>query len=81
MHIQVFGKGCPKCNQLTENVRAALQELDRTDATVEHVTDLDRIVALGPVVTPVLVVDGKIVSMGKTLSPRAVAELLRAVLS
>ncbi len=78
--IQIYGKGCAKCNRLTENVKKALEELGRPDVEVEHVKDLDAIVRLGPVMTPVLVVDGQILSQGVAASPRKVAKLLEPLL-
>ena len=63
---KVLGSGCAKCNALEEAVRAALAELDM-DTAIEHVTDFAQIAAYGVMTTPVLVVDGKVVSYGKAL--------------
>ena len=80
MKIQIYGKGCNKCDRLTANVRAVLAEAGREDVEVEFVKDLDRIAALGPVMTPVLVVDGTMISQGLALSPNRVRDMLRPYL-
>jgi small redox-active disulfide protein 2 len=80
MEIRIYGKGCAKCHRLAANVQAALAELGHPEVRVEHVQDLEKIAALGPVLTPALVVDGKVVSQGMALSARRVAELLRSLL-
>jgi len=81
MKIQVYGKGCPKCHRLAANVEQALKNLGRDDLQVEHVTDLDAIAAMGPIMTPALVVDGEVLSQGMAYPPRKVAELLKPHLS
>lgn len=64
--IKVLGSGCAKCNALEEATRKALVELGM-DTTIDHVTDFTQIAAFGVMTTPALVVDGKVVSYGKTL--------------
>lgn len=65
--VKVLGSGCAKCNSLEATVHSALEELGM-DATIDHVTDFVQIAAYGVMSTPVLVVDGKVVSYGKVLS-------------
>ena len=77
MKIQVLGTGCAKCKQLTANAEKAVAQLG-VDATVEKVQDLREIMKLGVMTTPALVVDGKVKSAGKVLSPQDVKLLLRA---
>jgi small redox-active disulfide protein 2 len=76
MKIQIYGKGCAKCDRLMANVQVVLAELGREDVEVEFVKDLDRIAALGPAVTPVLMLDGKMISQGLAMSPNRVKQLL-----
>lgn len=76
MKIQVLGTGCPKCKQLTANAEKAVAELG-VQATVEKVEDVREIVKLGVMTTPALVIDGKVKSTGKVLSPQDVKLLLR----
>ena len=67
MKIEVLGTGCPKCKKLTENAQKAVTELGVT-AEIEKVEDMDRIVAYGVMMTPALVLDGKVMSSGKIAS-------------
>lgn len=76
--IKVLGSGCAKCNQLEAATKAALEQLGM-DTTIEHVTDFGQIAAYGVMSTPALVVDGKVVSMGKVLKPDEVIKILQKV--
>lgn len=73
--IQVLGTGCPKCQKLEENARAAIRELG-LDISVEKVTDIAQIARMGVMVTPALAVDGAVRSSGHLLSVRQVKALL-----
>ena len=74
-HIQVLGTGCPKCRQLYANTEAALR-LAGMEGRIEKVERITEIMKFGAVITPALVVDGKIKSTGKALSPGQIAALL-----
>lgn len=63
MIVKVLGTGCPKCKKLEENARIAISETG-LEATVEKVTDLNRIMDYGVMITPVLVIDEKVVANG-----------------
>jgi len=76
MKIQVLGTGCAKCKQLTANAEKAVAELG-IGAVVEKVEDIREIMKFSVMTTPALVVDGKVRSAGKVLTPEAVKELLR----
>ena len=67
LNIEVLGPGCPKCQMLEKNVRAAVEELE-LDAEVTKVSDIKEIASRGVLMTPGLVVDGKVVSSGHLLS-------------
>jgi small redox-active disulfide protein 2 len=75
MIIKVLGSGCSKCKKLEENVRKAIAEKGII-ATVEKVSELKDIMAYGVMSTPALVIDEKVVSMGKLLSPADIAKLI-----
>jgi small redox-active disulfide protein 2 len=75
MKIEILGTGCPKCKQLTANAEAAAKELN-LQAEVSKVTDIDKITEYGVMMTPALVVDGKIVSAGKLLDKDDIKKLL-----
>jgi len=74
--IEILGTGCPKCNTLTENVKKALQETNQT-AEVVKITDIKDMIAKGVMFTPGLIIDGKIVSQGKTLNVERIKELIQ----
>jgi small redox-active disulfide protein 2 len=76
--IKVLGSGCAKCNQLEENVKAALMQLGM-DTTIEHVTDFSQITAYGVMTTPALVAGGKVLSYGKVLKTEEALKLLEKV--
>lgn len=76
MKIQVLGPGCPQCDTLHQNAveaagrcRAGLGPVD-----VEKVKDLDALYRLGVFVTPALVMDGQVVSVGKVLTSEQIYE-------
>ncbi len=73
--IFVLGTGCAKCNALEKNVEAALKEMEINEE-IHHITDLVEIASYGVMATPALVVDGKVVSTGKTLKVDKVKKLL-----
>jgi small redox-active disulfide protein 2 len=73
--IQILGSGCSKCRQLAANAEAAARSLG-LNVPVEHVTDIAQIVAAGVMVTPALVIDGKVVSTGRVLDAEAIKEKL-----
>lgn len=75
MRIEVLGTGCPKCRKLTENVTRAAQELG-IECEIEKVTELAEIVAHGVMMTPALVVDGRVEAVGSVLDVAALKRVL-----
>ncbi|MEA4869030.1 MAG: thioredoxin family protein [Christensenella sp.] len=76
--VKVLGSGCAKCNALEAATRAALEQLGM-DTAIEHVTDYAKMAAFGVMSTPALVVDGKVVSLGKALKVDEVVAILKKV--
>ena len=76
--LKVLGSGCDKCNALEKNVKEALSELGMMDE-IDHVTDFGQIAAMGVMSTPALVIDNKVVSMGKVLSKDEVIKALKKI--
>lgn len=58
MKISVLGSGCYTCKKLYETVEHVVKN-EKIDAEVEYSTDVSRIIELGLMHGPVLVVDGK----------------------
>lgn len=75
MKIEILGTGCPKCKQLTANAETAVKELN-LNAEVAKVTDIDKIVGYGVMITPALVIDGVVKSAGKVLSSAEIQKLI-----
>lgn len=67
MTIQILGTGCPKCKTLEANARRAI-ESGGIDATIEKITEIDRIMDLGVMITPALAIDGVVKSSGRLLN-------------
>jgi small redox-active disulfide protein 2 len=58
MKIQVLGSGCPTCKKLYEITKQALKELN-LPYEVEYITDIQQILNMGLMQSPVLTVNGK----------------------
>ena len=65
MEIKVLGPGCPNCKKMEEMATKAVAELG-VEATVEKITDIGEIMK-HVLVTPGLVVNGKVKHAGKPL--------------
>lgn len=75
MKIEILGMGCPKCNNLEEEVRKAVAELGLT-ADIVKVSDLESIVSRGVMSTPALVVDGQVKFAGRVPAPPQLRQAL-----
>lgn len=73
--VEVLGPGCYRCEKLFENLRSAVMEAG-IECGIEKVTDIGRITSYGVMITPALVVDGKIITAGKVLSPNEIKKIL-----
>ena len=73
--IQILGTGCPKCKKLAENAEAAVKELG-IEFEVEKVTDINKIMGFGVMMTPALAIDGEVKSVGKVLSQDEISKIL-----
>lgn len=75
MRIKVLGPGCAKCHALEKNVRQAVESAGIT-AEIIKVSDLNEIVAHDVIITPALVVDDRVLSVGKLLTVDEIRKLL-----
>lgn len=75
MNIKVLGGGCAKCETLLANTKEAVANAG-IEAEVEYITDFAVIGAYGIMSTPAIVIDEKIVSMGKVLKSSDIEKLL-----
>jgi len=75
MIIKILGTGCAKCKKLEENARQAISSISG-NMTVEKVTDLNQIMNYGVMLTPALVIDEEVKSVGKVLSSDDIKKLI-----
>ncbi len=77
MEIFVLGPGCPRCDELMRRVKNVAAEMN-LPADIRHIHDLKQIASYGPAPTPGLVINGKLRSAGKVLSPGELKKLLES---
>jgi len=73
--IEVLGPGCANCVRLEQAARQAV-DMAGVQAEVVKVTDYGQIMARGVMSTPGLVIDGKVVSVGRIPTASDIAEWL-----
>lgn len=75
MNIKILGSGCAKCKRLYANVEVVLKE-SQIEATLEKVEDINQIIDYGVMMTPALVIDETVKSVGKVLNPKDILKLI-----
>lgn len=73
--LKILGTGCSKCQKLMAHVQEAAKGLGG-EFNIEKVTDLQEIMKYGVMMTPALVVDGQVKSVGKIPSVDEIKKLL-----
>lgn len=63
LKIQVMGAGCTNCKKLYGLTKKAVAEL-KLDIEVEYITDIQKIVAMGLIQSPILAINGKPILIG-----------------
>ena len=76
MKIQVLGSGCPTCKKLFELTKQAVQEMG-LKTEVEYITDIQKIVEMGVMQSPVLVINGKAVIAGYLPDVQKIKETIK----
>ncbi len=76
MEIKVLGPGCKNCKNLEKVVQDAVAEL-KIDARIEKVEDMDQIVQAGIMITPGLIINGKVKSTGKVPKKDVVIKMIQ----
>ena len=74
--IKVLGAGCKSCHQQFEYAKEAVKNLGLS-IEVEYITDLAKVMEYGVMSMPAIVVNDKVVSMGKVLKVAEVEKLLK----
>ena len=80
MTIQVLGSGCPTCKKLHEITEKAAGDMG-LDIKVEYVTGaegMQKIIELGAMSSPLLVVNGEIAMTGFTPDVEKIKEKIQA---
>ena len=76
MQIKILGTGCAKCQRLEQLTREVIAELGLA-ADVDHVTEMDKIMAYPIMTTPALVVDEEVKVAGRMPSKTEIAAWLQ----
>lgn len=74
--IKVLGAGCKSCHEQYENAKQAIKDMGLS-IEVEYITDMQKVMEYGAMSMPALVVNEKVVAMGKVLRAADVVDLLR----
>lgn len=77
MEIKVLGPGCPNCLRLENLCKEVVEELG-IEARVEKITDLNEFGKYGVMLTPGLVVNGKVLLQGKLPTKATLINWLRS---
>ena len=75
MNIKVLGPGCARCQSLEKTVREAVSAL-KLDIKVEEIKDMQKIMQYPILMTPGLVINGKVVMSGKVPTKAEVEKLI-----
>ena len=74
--IKVLGAGCKSCHTQYENTKAAVKNMG-LNIEVEYIPDMQKVMEYGAMSMPALVVNEKVVSMGKVLKATEVEKLFQ----
>ena len=77
MIIKILGGGCNKCRKLEQNaIKAA--EAEGIEYQIVKVTDMNEIMSYGVAITPALVIDEEVKSVGQVISVEKIRPFLKA---
>jgi len=80
MEIKVLGTGCTKCKTLEQSVREVVNEM-AIEASIEKITDFKEIAKAGVMMTPGLVINGKVKVSGKLPSKAELTNIITTALA
>jgi small redox-active disulfide protein 2 len=79
LDIEILGTGCLSCNKMVEIAKEAVEEAGLSEVSrVTKVEDLQRMMELGVMSTPALVINDRLISAGKVYKKADLAKLLLA---
>ncbi len=73
--IKILGTGCAKCTKLYEVTESIAQELG-LDYQIEKISDMMKFINYGVMITPALVVNGKLKIAGKVPTEEQIKQFL-----
>lgn len=73
--IKVLGSGCPTCHRLHELTLNALKDLE-IDQPVEYIQDIQKIIEMGLMTLPVLMINDKVALTGQLPTPEKLKEII-----
>ncbi len=73
--VQVLGSGCPTCKKLFELTEQAVKEVG-LEVKVEYITDIQKMIEMGVMQSPVLAINGKPVMTGAIGDVENIKDLL-----
>ncbi|HLN53450.1 MAG TPA: thioredoxin family protein [Lentimicrobium sp.] len=76
MEIKVLGPGCAKCKSMEKVTREAVQKYN-IPANITKVEDIMEIMNYGVMITPALIIDGKVVVKGHVPTVDEVGSFLK----
>lgn len=76
--IKVLGAGCGSCHEMYENTKQAVKSLG-LNIEVGYITDMQKVMEFGVMSMPALVINDKVMSMGKILKPSEIEKKLNII--
>ncbi len=76
MDIKILGTGCPKCKTLEKNALDAVGELG-IEANVTKVTDINDIMEYNIMMTPGIVINGKVKAAGRVPGAKEIKTMIQ----
>ena len=80
MKIKILGPGCPNCQRLEKNARAAVADLG-VEATITKVSDMKEIMSYDVFTTPGLVIDEKVIVSGRIPNQAQITSMITTALA
>ncbi|MEA2013491.1 MAG: thioredoxin family protein [Verrucomicrobiota bacterium] len=75
MKIQILGSGCTKCKKMAEIAETTAKEL-QLNYELEKVSDINKIISFGVMMTPALAINGEVKIAGRLPSVDEIKKFL-----
>lgn len=76
MEIKILGTGCPRCKMVYANAQRAIADL-KIAAELEKVETIDEILRYGVMMTPAVVINGRVRASGRIPSTEELKKWLQ----